>query len=264
MGLISLLFPIFLALILIVVLFGIIYLIKRREGEIKDEMKSIRDILNDIDDIDEVLDTKIIEETIGEILEEEFNFPCLIPPYSNGSCDPGYKIETGEDTGKKCCYPEDSIKPSEFQRKLKLANQIIQEILITMVMGELLERLVKKLLTLSITRTGGKGAISAAARAAKAARAARKAALASKAVAMSIRTAVKTGSRALVKAVTGGPIGAAFLVVDVIGMVLDIQDTLGYASWIPQATFVSTKNNIDYEFGKAMELNDMEFPCYTH
>jgi hypothetical protein len=262
MGLISLLFPIFLALILIVVLFGIIYLIKRREGEIKDEMKSLREKLNDIEYIDEVLDTEIIEETIGEILEEEetFNFPCLIPPYSNGSCDPGYKIETGEDTGKKCCYPEDSIKPSEFQRKLKLANQIIQEILITMVMGELLERLVKKLLTLGITRTGGKGAISAAARAAKAARAARKAALASKAVATSIRTAVRTGSRALVKAVTGGPIGAAFLIVDVIGMVLDIQDTLGYASWIPQATFVSTKNNIDYQFGKAMEQADMEFP----
>ena len=263
MGLISLLFPIFLALILIVVLFGIIYLIKRREGEIKDEMKSLRDKLKDIDeDINEFLDLETLEETIEEILEEEetFNFPCLIPPYSNGSCDPGYKIETGEDTGKKCCYPEDSIKPSEFQRKLKLANQIIQEILITMVMGELLERLVKKLLTLGITRTGGKGAISAAARAAKAARAARKAALASKAVATSIRTAVRTGSRALVKAVTGGPIGAAFLIVDVIGMVLDIQDTLGYASWIPQATFVSTKNNIDYQFGKAMEQADMEFP----
>ena len=134
MGLISLLFPIFLALILIVVLFGIIYLIKKREGEIKDEMKSLREKLNDIEYIDEVLDTETLEETIEEILEEEsFNFPCLIPPYSNGTCDPGYKIETGEDTGKKCCYPEDSIKPSEFQRKLKLANQIIQEILIAMV-----------------------------------------------------------------------------------------------------------------------------------
>ena len=50
------------------------------------------------------------------------------------------------------------------------------------------------------------------------------------------------------------------MIVDVIGMVLDIQDTLGYASWIPQATFVSTKNNIDYQFGKAMEQADMEFP----
>ena len=64
MGLISLLFPIFLALILIVVLFGIIYLIKRREGEIKDEMKSLREKLNDIEYIDEVLDTETLEETI--------------------------------------------------------------------------------------------------------------------------------------------------------------------------------------------------------
>ena len=129
MGLISLLFPILLALILIIVLFGIIYLIKKREGEIKDEMKLLRDKLNDIDDIDEVLDTETLEEELEKILEEEFK-PCLFPPYSNGTCDKGYRIETGEDTGKKCCYPEKSIQPSKFQKNLKLANKIIQEILI--------------------------------------------------------------------------------------------------------------------------------------
>ena len=111
MGLISLLFPIFLALILIVVLFGIIYLIKRREGEIKDEMKLLRDKLKDIDeDINEFIDLETLEEELEKILEEEFK-PCLFPPYSNGTCDKGYKIETGEDTGKKCCYPEKSIQP---------------------------------------------------------------------------------------------------------------------------------------------------------
>jgi len=262
MGLLSLLFPIFLALILIVVLFGIIYLIKKREGEIKDEMKSLRDKLKDIDeDINEFIDLETLEETIEEMLEEEetFNFPCLIPPYSNGTCDKGYKIETGEDSGKKCCYPEESIKPSRFETKLKLANKIIQEILIAMVAGELLERMVKKLVGKTSVKAGGKVAVSATARAAKAARAAKRSAQAAKAVAMSIRTAIKA-SRALAKAIIGGPVGAAFLVADIIGMVLDIKDTAGYASFIPRDTFTNTKNVIDYEFGKALELEDLEFP----
>jgi hypothetical protein len=262
MGLLSLLFPIFLALILIVVLFGIIYLIKKREGEIKDEMKSLRDKLKDIDeDINEFIDLETLEETIEEILEEEetFNFPCLIPPYSNGTCDKGYKIETGEDSGKKCCYPEESIKPSRFETKLKLANKIIQEILIAMVASELLERMVKKLVGQTTVKAGGKVAVSATARAAKAARAAKRSARAAKAVAMSIRTAIKA-SRALAKAIIGGPVGAAFLVADIIGVVLDIKDTAGYKSFIPRDTFTNTKNVIDYEFGKALELEDLEFP----
>ena len=262
MGLLSLLFPIFLALILIIVLFGIIYLIKKREGEIKDEMKSLRDKLKDIDeDINEFIDLETLEETIEEMLEEEetFNFPCLIPPYSNGTCDKGYKIETGEDSGKKCCYPEESIKPSRFETKLKLANKIIQEILIAMVAGELLERMVKKLVGKTTVKAGGKVAVSATARAAKAARAAKRSAQAAKAVAMSIRTAIKA-SRALAKAIIGGPVGAAFLVADIIGMVLDIKDTAGYKSFIPRDTFTNTKNVIDYEFGKALELEDLEFP----
>ena len=262
MGLISLLFPIFLALILIVVLFGIIYLIKRREGEIKDEMKLLRDKLKDIDeDINEFIDLETLEETIEEILEEEetFNFPCLIPPYSNGTCDKGYKIETGEDSGKKCCYPEESIKPSRFEKKLKLANRVIQEILMAMVAGELLERMAKKLIGITTVKVGGKVGVSATARAAKAARAAKRAGLAAKAVAMGIRTAIKA-STALAKAVIGGPVGAAFLVADIIGMVLDIKDTAGYQSFIPRDTFTNTKNVIDYEFGKALELEDLEFP----
>jgi hypothetical protein len=262
MGLLSLLFPIFLALILIVVLFGIIYLIKKREGEIKDEMKSLRDKLKDIDeDINEFIDLETLEETIEEMLEEEetFNFPCLIPPYSNGTCDKGYKIETGEDSGKKCCYPEESIKPSRFETKLKLANKIIQEILIAMVASELLERMVKKLVGQTTVKAGGKVAVSATARAAKAARAAKRSARAAKAVAMSIRTAIKA-SRALAKAIIGGPVGAAFLVADIIGLVLDIKDTAGYKSFIPRDTFTNTKNVIDYEFGKALELEDLEFP----
>ena len=262
MGLLSLLFPIFLALILIVVLFGIIYLIKKREGEIKDEMKSLRDKLKDIDeDINEFIDLETLEETIEEMLEEEetFNFPCLIPPYSNGTCDKGYKIETGEDSGKKCCYPEESIKPSRFETKLKLANKIIQEILIAMVASELLERMVKKLVGQTTVKAGGKVAVSATARAAKAARAAKRSARAAKAVAMGIRTAIKA-SKALAKAIVGGPVGAAFLVADIIGMVLDIKDTAGYKSFIPRDTFTNTKNVIDYEFGKALELEDLEFP----
>ena len=191
--------------------------------------------------------------------EETFNFPCLIPPYSNGTCDKGYKIETGEDSGKKCCYPEESIKPSRFETKLKLANKIIQEILIAMVASELLERMVKKLVGQTTVKAGGKVAVSATARAAKAARAAKRSARAAKAVAMSIRTAIKA-SRALAKAIIGGPVGAAFLVADIIGLVLDIKDTAGYKSFIPRDTFTNTKNVIDYEFGKALELEDLEFP----
>ena len=259
MGLISLLFPIFLALILIIVLFGIIYLIKRREGEIKDEMKSLRDKLKDIDDIDEVLDLETLEEELEKILEEEFK-PCLFPPYSNGTCDKGYKIETGEDTGKKCCYPEKSIQPSKFQKNLKLANRIIQEILIAMVISEILERTVKKLIGKTTGKAGGKVAVSATARAAKAARAAKRAALSAKSVAMSIRTVAKTGSRAVFKSLIGGKVGAVFLAIDVIGMVLDIKDTAGYASFIPQSTFQNTKNIIDTKFFEAMELQDLEFP----
>ena len=90
MTLISLLFPIFLALILIIVLFGVIYIIKRREAEVKDEMESLRlrDKLKDVDDedINEFIDIEILEETMKEILEESFNFPCLIPPTDNGTC----------------------------------------------------------------------------------------------------------------------------------------------------------------------------------
>ena len=253
MGLISLLFPIFLALILIIVLFGIIYLIKKREGEIKDEMKLLRDKLNDIDDIDEVLDTETLEEELEKILEEEFK-PCLFPPYSNGTCDKGYRIETGEDTGKKCCYPEKSIQPSKFQKNLKLANRIIQEILIALVITELLERMVKKLVGKTTVKAGGKVAVSSTVRAAK------RAALASKTAAMSIRTVAKTGSRAVFKSLIGGKVGAVFLAIDVIGMVLDIKDTAGYASFIPQGTFQNTKNVIDTKWFEAMEVQDLEFP----
>ena len=128
-----------------------------------------------------------------------------------------------------------------------------------MVAGELLERMVKKLVGKTTVKAGGKVAVSATARAAKAARAAKRSARAAKAVAMSIRTAIKA-SRALAKAIVGGPVGAAFLVADIIGMVLDIKDTAGYKSFIPRDTFTNTKNVIDYEFGKALELEDLEFP----
>jgi len=260
MGVLTLLFPIFLALILIIVLFGIIYLIKRRESEIKDKIKIFMKKINDIENVDEILDTETLEETIVEILEDEYNYPCLIPPYSNGTCDPGYKIETGEDTGKKCCYPEDAINPSKFQKNLKLANKIIQEILITMVAGELLERMVSKLVGQTTVKSGSKAAAATTVRAAKAAKAAKKTAQAAKTVAIGIKTAVKTGSKALTKAIIGGPVGAAFLVADVVGLVLDLKDTAGYASFIPQDTFTNTKNVIDYEFAKALELEDLEFP----
>jgi len=79
MGLLTLLFPIFLALVLIIVLFGVIYLIKRREGEIKEERKELRKKIQDIPGVDEVLDIETLEKEIEEILEEEFK-PCLFPP----------------------------------------------------------------------------------------------------------------------------------------------------------------------------------------
>ena len=79
---------------------------------------------------------------------------------------------------------------------------------------------------------------------------------------MGIRTAIRTGSKALAKAVIGGPVGAAFLIVDIIGMALDIQDTAGYASCIPQDTFVTTKNNIDYQFGKAYGTSGYGIPHF--
>lgn len=259
MGLLSLLFPIFLALILIVVLFGIIYLIKKREGEIKDEMKSLRDKLKDIDDeyINEFIDLETLEETMEEILEESFNFPCLIPPTDNGTCGRRYRLETDEDTGKKCCYPEDSIKPSNLETKLKLANQIIQEILFEMVVFGILKR---------ISRLGGsaKVASSAAAKAAKTAkaikafRAARtlKVARSGRTAALAIRTAVK-GSAALAKAVASGGL---LLAVEAALMTLDILDTEGYASFIGQDIFRSTKNMIDYQSWEATEQADMEHP----
>ena len=252
MGVLTSLFPIFLTLILIVVLFGVIYLIKRREGEIKEERKTLRERIQDINGIDEVIDTETFEETIQEILEEEetFNFPCLIEPYSNGTCDPGYKIETGENTGKKCCYPEDSIKPGKFQRNLKLATKVIKEILITLVAGELLERMINKMIGLSVAKAGGKVV---------AKNVAKRAAFAAKSIVVGIKTAFK-GSVALSKAIIGGPVGAALLVADVVGVVLDIKDTAGYASFIPQDTFINTKNVIDHEFAKALELEDLEFP----
>ena len=259
MGLLSLLFPIFLALILIVVLFGIIYLIKKREGEIKDEMKSLRDKLKDIDDeyINEFIDLETLEETMEEILEESFNFPCLIPPTDNGTCGRRYRLETDEDTGKKCCYPEDSIKPSNLETKLKLANRIIQEILFEIVVFGILKR---------IARLGGsaKVASSAAAKAAKTAkaikafRAARtlKVARSGRTAALAIRTAVK-GSAALAKAVASGGL---LLAVEAALMTLDILDTEGYASFIGQDTLVSTKNMIDYQSWEATEQADMEHP----
>ena len=259
MGVLTSLFPIFLTLILIVVLFGVIYLIKRREGEIKEERKVLRKKIQDIPGVDEVLDIETLEEEIEEILEEEFK-PCLFPPYSNGTCDKGYRIETGEDTGKKCCYPESSIQPSKFQKNLKLANKIIQEILISMVAGELLERMVKKMIGKSTVKSGSKVTASAASRAAKAARASKKLALATKSISTTIRTVVKTGSKAIFKAVIGGTVGAAFLAIDAIGLVLDIKDTAGYASFIDQDTFQNTKDIIDAKFFEAMELENLEFP----
>ena len=119
--------------------------------------------------------------------------------------------------------------------------------------------MVKKIVGQTTVKAVGKVGVSATARAAKAARAAKRAGLAAKAVAMGIRTAIKA-SKALAKAVIGGPVGAAFLVADIIGMVLDIKDTAGYQSFIPRDTFTNTKNVIDYEFGKALELEDLEFP----
>ena len=77
---------------------------------------------------------------------------------------------------------------------------------------------------------------------------------------MSIRTVAKTGSRAVFKSLIGGKVGAVFLAIDVIGMVLDIKDTAGYASFIPQSTFQNTKNVIDTKFFEAMEVQDLEFP----
>ncbi len=256
MGLLTLLFPIFLALVLIIVLFGVIYLIKRRESEIKEERKALFKKIQDIPGIDEVIDVETFEEEIEEILEEdEFRFPCLIEPYSNGTCDPGYKIETGKDTDKRCCYPEASKKPSKFERDFKLATKIIKEILITIFVGEIMERLVKKLTTVGAAKVGGKASAKAAAKVA-----ARRAALAAKGAAMGIKTALKTGGKALSKAVIGGPVGAAFLAFDIVSMVADIMDLGGYASYIPQDTFKNLKNAMDIEFEKNFTLENLEFP----
>tara|TARA_X000000368_G_scaffold161681_1_gene127418 strand:- start:11926 stop:13635 length:1710 start_codon:yes stop_codon:yes gene_type:complete len=258
MGLLTLLFPIFLALILIVVLFGIIYLIKRREGEIKEERKTLREKIQSIQqDVDEFLDTETLEETMEEILEESFNFPCFIPPTDNGTCGRRYRLETDEDTGKKCCYPEDAIQPSKFQNNLKLANQIIQEILFSMLVFGILKRII---------RLGGasKAASTAAVKAAKTAKAIKaykaaravKVARSGRAASIAIRGAVR-GTASLSKAVASGGL---LLAVDAAFMTMDILDTEGYASFIPQSQFISTKNMIDYQSWEAMQQADMEHP----
>ena len=66
----SLTISIFLALVLIIVLFGVIYLIKRREGEIKEERKASRKKYRIYGGIDEVIDVETFEEEIEEILEK--------------------------------------------------------------------------------------------------------------------------------------------------------------------------------------------------
>ena len=253
----TLLFSLFLFLILVAVY---IYIIKRRKSEVKEKQKKIREKIQDIPDIDKVVDTEILEQTIEEMLKEEYDYPCLLPPHSNGTCDKGYKIETGEDTGKKCCYPEDSIKPGKFEKNLTFANNLIQEILISMIASTILEKMVEKLVYSSTLKSGGKAVATTSARAAKAAKAAKRTAQASKAAATGIKTALKSGSKALTKAIIGGPVSAAFLVADIVGLVLDIKDTAGYQSFIPQETFTNTKNVIDYEFAKSLELEDLEFP----
>ena len=260
MGVLTLLFPIFLALILIVVLFGVIYLIKRREGEIKEERKTLREKIQSIQqDVDEVIDTETLEEEIEKVLEEEeedeYNYPCLIPPYSNGTCSKGYKIETGEDTGKKCCYPEDAIKPSKFQRNLKTANKIIQEILMSMIVWDVIEGLT------TIPPNSAKAAKAAkTAKALKAYRAARivkttKLVKVARAGSIAVRGTIR-GAGALVKSVMMSP----SIMIDIGFLVADILDTEGYASFIPQSKFESVKKTIDYEFWKAMEQADIEYP----
>ena len=261
MTLISLLFPIFLALILIIVLFGVIYIIKRREAEVKDEMESLRlrDKLKDVDDedINEFIDIEILEETMKEILEESFNFPCLIPPTDNGTCGRGYRLETDEDSGKNCCYPKEAIKPSNLETKLKLANTIIQEILFSMIVGSVLKRI---FLGGGSAKVASSAAVKAAktAKALKAFRAARavKVARSGRAASLAVRTAAK-GSAALTKAAATGGL---LLAVDVAFMTMDILDTEGYASFIGQDTFVSTKNTIDYQSWEAMQQADIEYP----
>jgi len=259
MGLLTLLFPIFLALILIIVLFGVIYIIKNRESEVKDEMKSLRDKLKDIDneDINEFIDLETLEETMNEMLEESFNFPCLIPPTDNGTCGRGYRLETGEDNGKKCCYPEEAIKPSNLETKLKLANNMIQEILFSMVVTSILKRV---FLGGGSAKVASSAAVKAAktAKALKAFRAARtvKVARSARAASFAIRTATKT-TAAVAKAFSSGGL---LLGIDAAFMTMDILDTEGYASFIGQDTLVSTKNMIDYQSWEAMQQADMEYP----
>lgn len=257
MGLLTLLFPIFLALVLIIVLFGIIYLIKRREGEIKEErIKSFMKKLKTIQDVDEIIDTETYETTMQDIIEEGFNYPCLIPPYSSGTCDPGYKIETS-DSGKKCCYPKDAIKPSKLSRDLKYARQLIVEIFLSIVADGIIQRLwnmTQSASSRAAARTKAKTAKAIRAyRAAKIARAT-KMAQAAKAGAIAARTAMR-GATAVAKFALG-----PLMILDIATLTLDILDTEGYATFISQDMFKQTKNNLDYEIWKAMEQSDLEYP----
>jgi hypothetical protein len=88
-----------------------------------------------------------------------------------------------------------------------------------------------------------------AARAVKLARGGRVAALA-------VRTAVK-GTAALAKAAASGGL---LLAVDAALLTMDILDTAGYASFLGQDVFTSTKNMIDYQTWETVEQADMEHP----
>lgn len=188
-------------------------------------------------------------EEMRKMIEDAYEKTCIITP-SNNTCPATMSVVDG------CCAFDDPEQQSKFAKGVAITNTIVKELLIVYFFEKAVVAMYRVGVALN-TRLGGQavGAGSSAIRSARVAGAAGRSASRT-ATRGGIKMALRACGRASMKLV-GGPIGILLIAFEVVSLVLDILDPMGYQTFQPNEIFRNLRNKLDVNMEKALSEGEM-------
>lgn len=217
-----------------------------------------QDALNAIDNINQNLQTELAglnvdAEEMRALIEEAYSRACVITP-TGDSCPADMHVEAG------CCAFDDPARQSTFSKTMNIVSDVVRELLIVYMFEKAVVAMYRAGVAVN-TRIGGQAA-AATGRALSTKAATRAVATVAGKTAGKAATkgaakmALKTFGKASMKLV-GGPLGVVLIVVEVISLVLDIMDPMGYQTFQPNEVMRNMRNKIDVDTEKALTEGEM-------
>lgn len=187
--------------------------------------------------------------------EEEDGIMCLIPPEANGSCREGTELD---DDG--CCVLKGEAGPSKLETFTNVGEQILLSFLVEEIAEIFITRVLPRILIRigSLARLGGRVMARLVAKVSiKLAKLGTK--LATKLIAKGVTIAAKKVAMAG-KFLSGGPVGAVLIAVELMFALTDIMDPKGYSTYTENTALDKIRNSLDYNFQDQCSREGLPWP----